>query len=40
MIQSMKTCLVTLKFLWSKIKENVNTRKEVQYANEQGYFKK
>ena len=40
MMQSMKICWVTLKFLWSKIKKNVNTWKELQYTNEQGYFKK
>ena len=40
MMQSMKIYWVTLKFLRSKIKKNVNTWKELQYANEQGYFKK
>ena len=40
MMQSIKICCITLKVLWSKIKKNVNTWKELQYANEQGYFKK
>ena len=40
MMPSMKICWVTLKFLRSKIKKNANKWKELQYANEEGYFKK